>query len=204
MSVATIKLPFVSARILLISDFNCPYCFTINEWLHRLGAGASVRWIGVEHRPDLPLRGENRTHDLNTLGREVADVQHRAPEVGVVRPSFWTNSRDALLVQNAIEDEEPSRAFALRRLLFQSYWIEGQSLSFDLIREKVKDLNLQLPEVEPEYLEDLTDWWRQEVDRIPCMLSPTGVAHLGLQDFISVKAFINSTLREGRAGPGCR
>jgi hypothetical protein len=148
--------------------------------LHGLGAGASVRWIGVEHRPDLPLRGENRIHDLNTLGREVADVQRRAPEVGVVRPSFWTNSRDALLVQNAIEDEEPSRAFALRRLLFQSYWIEGQSLSLDLIREKVKDLNLQLPEVEPEYLEDLTDWWRQEVDRIPCLLSPTGVAHLGL------------------------
>jgi protein-disulfide isomerase len=35
-----VQLPFPTARVLVVSDFNCPYCYTLNEWVHKLGAGS--------------------------------------------------------------------------------------------------------------------------------------------------------------------
>ena len=106
MDSSRVDLPFPTTRVLVVSDFNCPYCFTLNEWLEDIGAGARVRWVGIEHRPDLPHQGPNKEPDVDTLAREVADVQDRAPEVQVVRPDSWQNSRSALLVQNALEDDD--------------------------------------------------------------------------------------------------
>ncbi|NCG18091.1 MAG: hypothetical protein GWP91_03645 [Rhodobacterales bacterium] len=131
-------------------------------------------------------------------------MQRRAPDLGVVRPSGWINSRKALLLQNALEDEAPERAYLLRRAIFRAYWIEGAELGEDELHALVADLKLPTVEDEPELLDELGDWWRGELDRIPCMLAPTGIAHLGLQDFRAVKSFINSAMRAGTAGPGCR
>jgi len=199
-----IHLPFVTSRVLVISDFNCPYCYTLNEWIHAMGAGARVRWVGIEHRPDLPMEGANAVRDLQTLEREVADVQRRAPEVEVVRPAGWWNSRKALLLQNALEDEEPEQAHALRRRIFRRYWHEGVGISEADLQLALADVGLSDVEGEPEFLDELSAWWRETLDRVPCMLAPTGVAHLGLQDFPAVRSFLNSALRTGSAGPGCR
>ena len=199
-----VQLPFATARVLVVSDFNCPYCYTLNEWVHRLGAGARVRWVGIEHRPDLPITGSNSQRDKDTLAREVSDVQRRAPDVDVVRPSGWINSRKALLLQNALEDEMPEQAYRLRRAIFRAYWVEGAELGEDELHGLVSDLKLPTVEDDPEWLDELGDWWRSELDRMPCMLAPTGIAHLGLQDFRAVKSFINSAIRAGTAGPGCR
>jgi len=49
-----VPLALLSARVVVISDFNCPYCFTLNEWLAALGLADQVRWVGVEHKPHLP------------------------------------------------------------------------------------------------------------------------------------------------------
>ena len=46
-----------SSRILVISDFNCPYCFTLNEWLNQLGVAERVYWVGVEHNSHRALLG---------------------------------------------------------------------------------------------------------------------------------------------------
>lgn len=160
--------------------------------------------MGIEHRPDLPLTGQNSAEDRTILEREVADVQRRAPEVHVVRPEGWWNSRQALLLQNALEDEEPDRAFELRRRVFRRYWHEGQSIHTGDLLGLLSDVDLPEVEGEPELLDELSEWWRKELDRVPCMLAPTGVAHLGLQDFTAVRSFLNSALRAGSAGPGCR
>lgn len=61
-----VRLPFPTSRILVVSDFNCPYCYTLNEWVHLLGAGARVRWVGIEHRPDLPIFGPNMAGSSGT------------------------------------------------------------------------------------------------------------------------------------------
>ena len=201
---STITPPFMSSRILVFSDFNCPYCYTLNEWISELSATSRIRWVGIEHRPDLPTSGQNRPADSQLLDAEVRDVTSRDPTVELNKPEVWVNSQRALLVQNAIEDDAPDLAPALRRQLFQSYWREGSSLSDEeAIEQTLLELELELPDLEPDYLEELTGWWRSHLDRIPAMIAPTRIAHLGLQDKTSVRRFLNSALRESKAGPGC-
>lgn len=200
----TITPPFLTSRIIVISDFNCPYCFTLNEWLYELGASHRVRWVGIEHRPELPSFGQNTAVDHQTLTTEVEDVKIRAPEVEVAQPETWINTHYALLYQNAIEDDDPERAPLIRRAIFQAYWRDNKFISNE---ETIKKLYLEqgvlFPELEPEYLRELSAWWKVNLDRIPCLIAPTGISHLGLQDKRAVSAFLNSALRETNAGPGC-
>ena len=127
----------LSARVVVISDFNCPYCFTLNEWLSDMDLAAAVRWVGVEHKPHLPtsLLGRNHPEDLSTLQREVDDVRQRAPEVGVTLPPVWINSHRALLTQALLEDEQPGLAHRVRRELFRAFWHRGQDLSAPAVIE---------------------------------------------------------------------
>lgn len=199
-----IELPFPSARILVISDFNCPYCFCLNEWLVSMGWSHRIRWVGIEHRPLLPHAGENNAEDRAALEGEVLDVQRRAPETGTVLPTIWANSRSALLTQNALEDELPEQAHAFRTEVFRRYWHHGESPSDEIVDRVCRDLGIERPAPEPDHLEELTAWWREHLDRIPCMLAPTGVAHLGLQDVDTVRSFVNSALHSVDEGPGCR
>ncbi len=197
-------LPVLSSRIVVMSDFNCPYCFTLNEWLSELGASTRVRWIGIEHRPDLPLRPANLDVDAGQLALEVCDVERRAPEVAVRSPAFWCNSRRALLLQNAVEVDAPEEAAALRQRLFRAYWQEGIPLCDEaaLASEAQRFPELDL-EVEAAELARLTAWWRTHVNRIPAMFAPTGVVHLGLQDRATVQRFVQSAIAEASPGPGC-
>ncbi len=199
-----ITLPFPTARILVVSDFNCPYCFCLNEWLVAIGWSDRVRWVGIEHRPHLPHSGENEAADRDALETEVRDVQQRAPETKTALPALWANSRSALLAQNALEDEAPEAAHAFRTALFRRYWQRGELPSEALIGEVSRELGLPRLAPEPEHLDELTTWWRDHLDRIPCMLAPTGVVHLGLQDLPTVKSFVNSALHSAEEGPGCR
>ena len=142
----------------------------------------NISWVGVEHRPDLPKAGINRDTDSRQISQEVDDVNSRGRGITVQMPELWQNSRSFLLVQNALEIEAPDRAAEVRRAIFRQFW------------------NHQ----EPDYLDELTRWWKVQLDRVPCMLSPTGLAHLGLQDVKAVGSFVNSAIRAAKVGPGCR
>lgn len=200
-----VQLPFPSARILVVSDFNCPYCFTLNEWIERLGRSGQVRWVGIEHRPTLPLAGENSSEDAVLFSAEVTDVHKRAPELGRLTAKTWVNSNAAVLLQNAVEDEYPDLAPILRARIFRSYWREGLMISQDeVLRQICQEIGIPELETEKEYLEELTVWWADELDRIPCMLAPTGLSHLGLQSFSAVKSFLDAAIHYSSVGPGCR
>jgi len=200
-------LPLLSSRIVVFSDFNCPYCFTLDTWLTELKVGHKVRWVGIEHRPMLPRVGGNADEDARVLAREVADVDQRAPEVGVRAPPFWCNSRDALLLQNAVEVDDPALAPEIRQRLFRSYWVDGRPLCdpkvIDGLRADLPDVDVDA-DAEATELDRLTDWWRRHVDRIPAMFAPTGIVHLGLQDRETVRRFVLSAIAEAEPGPGCQ
>ena len=200
----------LSARVVVISDFNCPYCFTLNEWLAELGMASAVRWVGVEHKPHLPgsLQASNRPDDLSILRREVEDVSRRAPEVGVSLPPVWVNSRRALLLQAALEDEHPALAHRVRQGIFRGFWRHSRDIAAeDVLLEILQDTGLESDrDLDPDLAElnEITAWWARELDRIPCMLAPTGARHLGLQDRRAVEAFVLGALRDRPDGDGCR
>jgi predicted DsbA family dithiol-disulfide isomerase len=199
-----------SSRVVVVSDFNCPYCFTLNEWLNGLGVASQVFWVGVEHKPHLPSRvlDLNRAADLTTLSSEVSDVQRRAPEVGVALPPVWLNSQRALLLQAAVEVDEPQRAASLRTAIFRRFWREGGNIAAaEELDACQAEAGLEPSEerfLDPEQLSRITAWWAQALDRIPCMLAPSGARHLGLQDRAAVEAFVLGALHEPPPGPSCR
>lgn len=199
-----------SSRIVVISDLNCPYCFTLNEWLNQLGVAERVYWAGVEHKSHLPFDFSvtNQPEDYTTLLKEVADVQRRAPEVEVQLPPVWVNSHHALLLQAAVEADEPALAAPLRTAIFRSFWRDQRNIANTQELHHCQQQAGVEPDPErfldPEALARLTTWWRQELDRVPCMLAPTGARHLGLQDRAAVEAFVLGALHEPPAGPACR
>jgi len=194
--------------VLVFSDFNCPFCFTLNEWLEELKLGQHIRWVGIEHRPDLPTEGPNRREDRELMLWEVNEVKRRAPEIPLAPPPLWSNSRLAVALQNAIEDDHPEHAPALRATVFRSYWSQGQDLADRNFIEEVLE-EIGLPGLAEQFLDELvvdqqTDWWRRELDRIPAMIAPTGARHMGLQDRATVEAFIYGAVFEPEPGAGCR
>jgi hypothetical protein len=58
--------------------------------------------------------------------------------------------------------------------------------------------------LDPQQLQRITGWWSEALDRIPCLLGPTGTRHLGLQDLVAVEAFVFGALHEPPPGPSCR
>lgn len=205
-----LPLDLLGSRVVVISDFNCPYCFTLNEWLTQLGLADRVRWVGVEHKPHLPshFADGNDDGDLGTLQREVADVRQRAPDLGVQLPPVWVNSRRALLLQAALEAEEPGIAWRFRRAIFRWFWLEGANIASPEVLESCLAESGVDPALvrflDDDQLDGLTHWWRDELDRIPCLLAPTGARHLGLQDLPAVTAFVLGALSEPPPAPGCR
>ena len=194
----------------MVSDFNCPYCYTLNEWLNQLGVASRVYWVGVEHKPHLPLNlsDHNRPDDAVTLLQEVRDVQQRAPEVGVQLPPVWVNSHGALLLQAAVEADQPELAAPLRTAIFRRFWRDQANIAHgsDLLDCQRQVGVAEDPDrfLDASQLERVSSWWRAALDRIPCMLAPSGARHLGLQDLASVQAFVLGALHEPPPGPACR
>lgn len=195
---------------MVVSDFNCPYCFTLNAWLNQLGVATRVFWVGVEHKPHLPLTfsAVNQPDDVLTLQKEVSDVRRRAPEVGVELPPVWVNSHRALLLQAAVEADQPELAAPMRTAIFERFWRERRNIAEPQELGACERQAGVEPDAErfldAEQLQRLTDWWRADLDRIPCMLAPSGARHLGLQDKAAVEAFVLGALHEPPPGPACR
>jgi len=109
------------------------------------------------------------------------------------------------MLQNAIEDDHPNLAPQVRSWIFRRYWHEGDLPSSpDSIRDTLKKLGIEIPFLEPDLLDEWSGWWKNELDRIPVMIAPTGVCHRGLQDFDAVRLFLRGALHSAGAGPGCQ
>ena len=198
----------ISARVLVISDFSCPFCFTLNEWITELKLSDQVRWFGIEHRASLPLRGHNDSQDQKLVADEVRQVQERAPEVNARLPQLWSNSRLALTYQAAIEDDYPEQAALLRQRIFRLLWRDGGNLAdVSALQRIAEELELPAPQAifrDEELLAQQTAWWAKELDRIPAMIAPTGARHLGLQDYRTVEAFLKGALFDPPPAAGCQ
>ncbi len=202
---AVVDPPFASARVLVISDFNCPYCFALNEWLTDLGAAQRIRWVGIEHLPELGAANRHPADDRATLAAEVADVTRRAPNLRIHTPDARVNSHFSLLLQNALEDDAPELAPRVRRDLFLAFWRGGRiPTNESMLAEFLAPYGIEMPYLDPDQLVDLHAWWTSQLDRIPAMIASTRVCHFGLQDKDTVRRFVDSALRESSPGPGCQ
>jgi predicted DsbA family dithiol-disulfide isomerase len=120
----------VAHRIVLYSDFNCPFCYALHERLHDYGALERVEWRGVQHAPHLPVpmaRWNGRL--LDELRQEVAMVNRLAPMLPIVLPPGKPNTGPAIHLAARVLANDVACGKELVRRLYWLFWREGRDIA---------------------------------------------------------------------------
>ena len=109
-------------RVTLFTDLNCPFCYSTEQRLERLGVSGQVAWRGVEHEPELPVPMARDDLEIAAeLAAEVEAVRSRAPEVAIAVPPGKANAAAGLLAAAAALRVDAGRGAAFRQAVSVSY-----------------------------------------------------------------------------------
>jgi len=186
------------SKFVIYADFNCPFCYALNERLHELNREDQVEFRAVQHAPS--VSSEQTSFDvLSELSAEVAEVRRKAPSTQINVPMFRPNSSPASRLVNAVAQDYPRKAIQLRRLIFRTLWIDGADISKpDLLDDLLKDLDID-PPAAAALEDDKLSVWQSEWDdnpefdhNIPIVISDRGETVIGFPLEPELDAFLNS------------
>jgi len=191
---------FVGAGDFVIyADFNCPFCYALNERLQALGLEDQIDYRSVQHAPAASSE-RSEVSILAALSREVADVRRRAPSVQIATPLFRPSSAAATELLDRVSRQSPQYASRLRRAIFQALWVEGLDISLPEVLESLllqQDIDLGL--VKTGSSEALSAWqteWSNDSEfegKIPVVISERGEKVIGFP----LESELNSFLKTG-------
>jgi diguanylate cyclase (GGDEF)-like protein len=161
------------------SDFNCPFCYALNERMIILGDPVSIQWRGIEHMPGASSQNDS-WEEQSMIVNEVSVIRKRAPEIPFTTPSFRPSTRAANLLVAHLGQTDPRRLSKLRTLIYRAYWMDNRDIS-DL--KVLEDLSKECGLAMPEKLDDhktmllLSEWqkeWEGErfQTRLPILFDP--------------------------------
>ncbi len=190
-------------KFLFYSDFNCPFCFALNERILMLGDSAKVLWRGIEHMPAASSKHATLV-DQTQLINEVGVVRKRAPEVALVTPAFRpkTALANALIWKLAFQLDSSRPLSELRTLIYRAYWQDGGDISNpEVLRELCSQVALEYPEegfeiaAEPELAQWQQQWQGEQFHcRLPAMLSEEqGKPLLGFPTYDLLSGFFSGS-----------
>ncbi len=170
--------------ITVFGDFNCPFCYALNERLQTYARDFEIRWMPVQHLPFIDSNSPN-FQEQTQLTAEVASVRKRAPEVQIITPPSRPNTQLANLMIAAAELRGDANLPTFRTLVYRALWREGEDISQ---REILDGLARQAGLEELDFGDDerkLTGAWQQLWEkgnfdtRIPSMENFQGGRMLG-------------------------
>jgi|CXWL01.1.fsa_nt_gi predicted DsbA family dithiol-disulfide isomerase len=186
-------------RVVVFSDFNCPFCYALNERLIRLGVDGGVEWRGVQHAPFLPIPLVPWQTDLQEeLEREVATVQRLAPEVPISCPPGKPNTSFAIRAVAVAQRQDVQQARLFKDALYRALWQEGSDLSdLSMLTRLAGECGLAAcafdgamgswGKAEAEQWEQ--DWNHTRSGAVPAMVRSDGARLVGLVGAVQVQAF---------------
>lgn len=125
-------------RAVLFSDFNCPFCYALEERLVALHLSASVDWKGVQHDPGLPEPRQIANFAVSrALEREVVHVKELAPEVDIAFPVGKPNTRRALEYSIAAVRKDAMLGLVYRHTVAREMWVNGEDISDEVLLSKI-------------------------------------------------------------------
>jgi diguanylate cyclase (GGDEF)-like protein len=186
------------SKFIIYADFNCPFCYALNERLHELNREDQVDFRAVQHAPS--ISSDQTSFDvLSELSTEVAEVRRRAPSTQINVPMFRPNSGPASQLVNAVARDYPRKAIQLRQLIFRALWLDGVDISKpDLLDSLLKELDID-PPAAAALKDDKLSAWQSEWDgnrefdhNTPIVISDRGETVIGFPLEPEMDAFLNS------------
>ena len=187
-------------KFVVYADFNCPFCYALNERLHAMDLDDRVDYRSVQQAPS----ASSVTSDLETLihlTREVAELRRRAPSVQVSVPLFRPSSAAASQLLDAVANQFPNRAGVLRRAIFRALWVDGLDISRQPVLDALlADLGIVLPPTEPAPSAHMSNWqteWGNDGEfkrNLPIIISQQGEKVIGFPLEPELNAFLKTGL----------
>jgi len=174
-----------AGHLTVYADFNCPFCYALNERLHAMDLEDRVEFRSIQHAPSV---SSNKAgfKVLSELTREVAEVRRRAPSTRINVPLFRPNTAAASALVSAINKSKPGKSSPLRRRIFQALWVDGQDISNpDVLATLLKELAIEAPADGAAQDEELAEWqtlWEENrgyEHNIPIVISQRGEVVIG-------------------------
>ena len=187
-----------AARFVVYADFNCPFCYAVNERLQAMNLEDRVDFRTIQHAPSI---SSNQTsfEILSELTREIAELRRRAPSIQINLPTFRPNSAAASTLVNAVNHTDPEKARQLRQRIYRALWIDGQDISDPvLLNSLLKELEIEAPNDAALQSQTLTAWqaeWDSNpaFDRnIPIVVSDSGETVVGYPLEPELDAFLQT------------
>lgn len=172
----------------IYADFNCPFCYVLNERLLSLGLEQHLDWRTIEHAPRASFHMTDRS-SKDELADEVRRVRQRAPEVIISLPEGRANTAHAINTMAKAIAIDPARAASLRGLIYRAYWIEGKDIGHPNVLAELVQLSGFSDILTAAEQTDKVQQWQRAWDegpfdqRIPCLENTdTKQSFLGLPD----------------------
>ena len=185
-------------RVTLFTDLNCPFCYSTEQRLERLGVSGQVAWRGLEHEPELPVpMARDDLEILAELAEEVASVRSRAPEVAIAVPPGKANTAGGLLATAAALRVDAERGAAFRKLVYRAFWRDGRDISDPAVLDELAD-EVGLPPRRPRPEDALTvaswrlEWERSPLRGVPLLVREDGETVYGLKDAETLERFVRA------------
>jgi len=184
-------------RFTVYADFNCPFCYALNERLHAMNLEHRVEFRTIQHAPSI-TSSQVSFEVLSELTTEVAELRRRVPSIEINVPLFRPSSAAASALVNVVGKNDPSQARQLRLRIFRALWIHGQDISkSEVLAGLLDELDIKQPEEMP--ADNELDAWQtqwdsnQEFDRnIPIVISDRDETVIGFPLEPELEAFLNT------------
>jgi len=172
-------------NLIVYVDFNCPFCYALNERLHTMNLERKVEFRTIQHAPSIPT-SQDDFKTICELTHEVAELRRRAPSIHINVPLLRPNSAAASALVSAVNNIDPVKAGQLRLRIFRALWVDGQDISrTDVLDRLLGELEIERPVRDKLTADELASWqdeWdsNSEFDRsIPILISGRGETVVG-------------------------
>lgn len=198
-----------AGSFIVFADFNCPFCYALNERLHAMNLDRRVDFRTIQHAPS--ISSEQASYEIiSKLTNDVAELRRRAPSIQINVPLFRPNSANASTLVSAVNHSDPIKARQLRRRIYRALWVEGQDISRPaLLSSLLHELEIEPPQDDASQTEELNSWQNEwdhnpEFDRnIPIVISGSGETVVGfplepeLDAFLQTGSLVSDVVKSG-------
>ncbi len=182
-----------SDRVVLYSDFNCPFCYALHERLHDVGVIDRCEWRGVQHAPQLPRPMKPWSGSLGAeLRHEVTMVQRLAPGLPIALPPGKPNTLPAIEYAIALLQKEPRVGMDFVRRTYRAFWCEGRDISDPVVlKELAGEYVVENGDMQSQVLAQKweTAWHATGQNGVPLLVSSDGDLLVGCVPVEHVRQF---------------